>query len=199
LHQPYLYIIAGPNGAGKSTAISFFKTNEYIDFDIPYLNPDVISLQLKQQHPDISNFEIDQIASDRRNELIRSGQSLIIESNLATEASYALMDGVRRRNFKVVLFFICLLAPELCIWRVHDRVLKGGHDVPEEIIIHRYKNSINLLRSKIIDFDNGYLFDNSGQTIRLIASTESRRILWQTETMPEWGIQVLITISLFNK
>jgi len=97
------------------------------------------------------------------------------------------------------MLFISLDSAEDCINRVRTRVSIGGHDVPVELIKHRYTNGLSLLKSNIFQLTACYLFDNSGETLRLVATTEGRKILWQTDAMPQWAAQALSPIALLNK
>ena len=198
--QPVLYVIAGPNGAGKSSTYPFLVEMGYIPESLQYICSDNITKNLSNQFSyEDYFFEGERLANELRLEQIKLGQSFVIETNQATNGSYDFVQGVSKRGYDVVMFFICLESDEDCIKRVQTRVSIGGHDVPAEIIKHRYANGLSLLKSHIFQLTNCYLFDNSAQTLRLIASTEGRHILWQTEAMPQWATQVLSTISLFNK
>lgn len=58
----------------------------------------------------------------------------------------------------------------MALSRVKDRVLKGGHDVPEPVIRRRFNRSIrNFFREYRQLADSWYLFDNSGATPSVIA------------------------------
>jgi predicted ABC-type ATPase len=57
--------------------------------------------------------------------------------------------------------------------RVRERVLKGGHDVPELVIRRRFKRSIrNFLNDYRPLADSWYLFDNSGSAPEMFALEE---------------------------
>ncbi len=60
-----------------------------------------------------------------------------------------------------VLYFICTEAPELNVERVRQRVALGGHDVPEDRIVGRYKRTLALLPEAIAACDRSVLYDNS--------------------------------------
>ena len=40
------------------------------------------------------------------------------------------------------LIFLWLQSPELAILRVRERVLSGGHDIPEAVIVRRYARGL---------------------------------------------------------
>jgi predicted ABC-type ATPase len=59
---------------------------------------------------------------------------------------------------------------ELSLSRIRDRVLEGGHDVPEPIVRRRYERSIkNFLQVYRSAADAWMLFDNSGEALETIA------------------------------
>ena len=41
-------------------------------------------------------------------------------------------------GYSVILLFFWLETPQLAKMRVKQRVLEGGHNIPEEVIIRRY-------------------------------------------------------------
>ena len=66
-------------------------------------------------------------------------------------------------GYQVKLFFLQLPSPEMAIARVHQRVMEGGHDVPEAVIRRRFDkgwhNFEHLYRNLV---DEWALYDNSG-------------------------------------
>jgi predicted ABC-type ATPase len=58
--------------------------------------------------------------------------------------------------------FLWLQSPEVAVERVRERVMMGGHDVPERVIRRRYRrgahNFLNLYRALA---DAWVLYDNS--------------------------------------
>jgi len=63
----------------------------------------------------------------------------------------------------VHFFFLSVKSIDVALSRVRDRVLKGGHDIPEAVIRRRFSRSIrNFLGEYRPLADSWYLFDNSG-------------------------------------
>jgi predicted ABC-type ATPase len=54
-----------------------------------------------------------------------------------------LLKNARRRGFQIYLHYLCLPNPTVAIARVHERVKKGGHDVPVADIRRRFARSLN--------------------------------------------------------
>lgn len=72
-----------------------------------------------------------------------------------------MMLDARRRGFEVVLIYIGTEAVEINLARIRNRVLAGGHDVPEPDVRRRYKRSLANLAIAIRHANHTILFDNS--------------------------------------
>ena len=69
------------------------------------------------------------------------------------------------------LLFFWLKTPEQAIERVAERVSKGGHNIPRDIIIRRYYEGIdNLFRIYMPIVDTWVLVDNSVTPRGIIAT-----------------------------
>ena len=70
---------------------------------------------------------------------------------------------LRKRGYKVHIFFLWVDTADVAVARVKERVLKGGHDVPQSVLHRRYGR---LIRNFFADYrplaDSWYLFDNTG-------------------------------------
>ncbi|MCI0525640.1 MAG: hypothetical protein L0Y75_10295 [Acidobacteria bacterium] len=88
-------------------------------------------------------------------------------------------------NAEVNLLFIWLNSPELAIERVKQRVIAGGHDIPEETIRRRYQNGARnffALYQPLADewgvYDNSELVNavliasGEGQTTQIVFEPE---------------------------
>ena len=73
-------------------------------------------------------------------------------------------------GYQVKLFFLRLASPEIAIARVHQRVLEGGHDVPEAVIRRRFNKGWHKFEHLYRDLvDEWALYDNSGSRPVLLA------------------------------
>jgi predicted ABC-type ATPase len=81
-----------------------------------------------------------------------------------------MMLDARARGFEIVLVYIGTEAVEINLARIRNRVLAGGHDVPEKDVRRRYRRSFENLPVAIQRADHTILFDNSTEDgYRLIA------------------------------
>lgn len=76
--------------------------------------------------------------------------------------------------------------------RVQRRVKEGGHDVPKEIIKHRYNMVLTRLRSQLFLFKESYLFDTTSDTAVLMAYLEYGKIVEKRSDEIGWVSHLLL-------
>jgi len=92
------------------------------------------------------------------------------EATLSGRSYLRLIRQLKKQGYHVHVFFLWVRSVDVALSRVRDRVLKGGHDVPEPVIRRRFGRSIrNFLAEYRPLADSWYLFDNSGATPAVIA------------------------------
>ena len=98
------------------------------------------------------------------------GKSFAFETTLSGRGYARLIPGWRQDGYIVKLFFLRLASSELAIARVHQRVLEGGHNVPEPTIWRRFaaglRNFDSLYKPIVSEWA---LYDNSGGAPQLIS------------------------------
>lgn len=88
---------------------------------------------------------------------------LILESTLAGRTLRHTIREARHAGFWISIVYLFLDSPDTCVERVHERVEKGGHSVPEPDIRRRYVRSIrNFWRLYRPLSDEWLLVYNSG-------------------------------------
>ena len=164
-----LYIISGCNGAGKTTA-SYTVLPEILDCK-EFVNADEIARGLSPFNPESVAIEAGRLMLSRIAELLRRNESFSIETTLATRSYFRLVEQAHRQGYQVTLLFFWLRTPEQAIERVAERVSKGGHNIPRDIIIRRYYEGIdNLFRIYMPIVDTWMLIDNSVTPRSIIAT-----------------------------
>lgn len=187
-----LYIVSGCNGAGKTTA-SYTVLPEILECR-EFVNADEIARGLSPFNAEGVAIEAGRLMLQRIEELLKEDVTFAIETTLATRSYVNLVKRAQRQGYRVNLLYFWLSSPELAKRRVAERVSKGGHDIPEEIIRRRYTAGINnLFKLFMPAVDYWAIFDNSA-TPRRIVATGGRKS--ETATMEE---ELLRTIKAYVK
>lgn len=75
------------------------------------------------------------------------------------------------------LFFLFVEGVDVALSRIRERVLKGGHDVPERVVRRRFHRSIgNFFQEYQPLVDSWYLFDNTDTTPAAIAFRKGNKL-----------------------
>src|SRR4051812_16849376 len=126
---PTVFVIAGPNGAGKTTFASEFLP-DFVSCR-QFLNADLIASGLSPFAPETQNMRAGRLLLERIEELSAARENFGFETTLSGRTYVRLLAGLRRLEYRVVLFFLWLPDTELALVRVANRVRQGGHGVPE--------------------------------------------------------------------
>ena len=160
MEEKHLYIISGPNGAGKTTAS--YSVLPKILHCREFVNADEIARGLSPFNPESVAIEAGRLMLGRIAELLRRNESFSIETTLATRSYFRLIEKAHQQGYEVTLLYFWLKSPEQAIERVAERVNKGGHNIPRDVIVRRYYESIdNLFRIYMPMVDTWIMVDNS--------------------------------------
>jgi predicted ABC-type ATPase len=141
--QKSIQIIAGPNGAGKTTFVQNYL-DRYVDCD-EFLNADLIAAGLSPFAPEREALAASQIFLERLNKLEQGERSFALETTLAARSYKDRIRNWKSLGFTVNLMFLWLPSPEFAIQRVAERVIQGGHNIPEPDIRRRYDRGLKNL------------------------------------------------------
>lgn len=88
-----------------------------------------------------------------------------------------------------------MIDPEVNVSRVQNRIEKGGHPVDNKKIEERYYRTLQNLISAIEVSDKSYLFDNSGESLSMIAKIIDKKlkITINPEQLPNWFIEYVLS------
>lgn len=156
-----IVVIGGPNGAGKTTLASELLPNrlELLEF----VNADNIALGLSPFNPDGVAISAGRVMLGRMHELARDGRSFAMETTCAGQGHARFLRQCQQQGWRVTLIFLWLNDPDIAIQRVAQRVAAGGHDIPRETIVRRYRAGLrNLFGLYLPLADAARIYDNSG-------------------------------------
>lgn len=150
--RPLLIVLAGSNGAGKST----FHAEALSGTGIPLVNADEVAR-------DRVSFVMETVLSDTQ------GAKLAFFAEAQAAGYFLLFIHIRVDNV------------ETSIARVSQRVLNGGHDVPDEKLRSRFPRTQRNVERGLAMADAGLVFDNSdpGAPFRLVETWNSGRCVVQ--------------------
>ena len=165
----HLYIISGPNGAGKTTA-SYTVLPKILQCK-EFVNADEIARGLSPFNPESVAIEAGRLMLKRISDLLQRNESFSIETTLSTRSYFRLVEKAHSQGYDVTLLFFWLKSPQQAIERVAERVAKGGHDIPKDIIVRRYWEGLNNLFKIYMPIVDTWILVNNSETPRSIVAT----------------------------
>ena len=165
----HLYIISGPNGAGKTTA-SYTVLPKILQCK-EFVNADEIARGLSPFNPESVAIEAGRLMLKRISELLQRNESFSIETTLSTRSYFRLVEKAHSQGYDVTLLYFWLKSPQQAIERVTERVSKGGHDIPKDIIVRRYWEGLDNLFKIYMPIVDTWILVNNGETPRSIVAT----------------------------
>ncbi len=168
----HLYIISGPNGAGKTTA-SYTVLPKILHCK-EFVNADEIARGLSPFNPESVAIEAGRLMLKRISELLQRNESFSIETTLSTRSYFRLVEKAHLQGYDVTLLYFWLKSPQQAIERVAERVAKGGHDIPKDIIIRRYWEGLDNLFKIYMPIVDTWILVNNSETPRFIVATGGR-------------------------
>ena len=185
--MPDLIVLAGPNGAGKSTLAPLLLRDRLELAD--YVNADTIAQGLSAFQPEQVAFEAGRIMLKRLDELASARVTFAFETTLAARSYAPWIRGLCNQGYRFHLAFVWLDSAELAVQRVKERVIRGGHHIPEEVVRRRYERGIRNFHVVYQPLATSWaVYDNSARgELALIATgrageptTLQRANLWYT-------------------
>ncbi|MGB6595827.1 MAG: AAA family ATPase [Candidatus Acidiferrum sp.] len=168
--NPNVYIIAGPNGSGKTTFAREFLPN-FANCRI-FINADLIAAGMSPFDPGRAAFRAGRLMLEEIEIQADLGVDFGFETTLSGKGHLQVVRGLKRRGYEVHIFYLWVPSAELTLARIKERVLRGGHDVPEAIVRRRFGRSIrHFLGSYGRLADRWILLDNSGVAPREVATS----------------------------
>ena len=179
--RPILIAIAGPNGAGKST----FYQAQLSYTALPFVNADVIAAE-----SGLGAYEAAEVAEEMRRARFARRESFIFETVFSDPVAdkLAFLEDAVTHGYTVVLFFVGISSADVSIDRVGQRVVEGGHSVPQDKLITRYPRVMENLRLAMLRLPLVLVYDNDDlrEPHRFCAAARVGKVLEVVEPAPEW-------------
>lgn len=160
-----LDLVVGPNGAGKSTFV-VQRLAPLLPGSL-FVNADVIAAQQWPEEAQQRSYEAARIAATAREALIDSGESFIAETVFSHPSKLELLGRARAAGYVIVLHVVAVPV-ELSVARVAERVVEGGHGVPEDKVRQRCARLWPLVSRAIGRADYATVYDNTAPDVTRI-------------------------------
>ena len=119
-------------------------------------------------------IEAGRLMLKRISELLQKNESFSIGTTLSTRSYFRLVEKSHQQGYDVTLLYFWLKSPQQAIERVAERVAKGGHDIPKDIIIRRYWEGLDNLFKIYMPIVDTWILVNNSETPRSIVATGGR-------------------------
>lgn len=173
--MPNLFIIAGPNGAGKTAYARRLLPEEMRCHE--FVNADLIAAGLSPFHPAGAEFEAGRIMVRRLQQLAAARVDFAFENTLSSYGYGSLLQDVREAGYRIRLDFLWMRTLDISRRRVRSRVVKGGHDIPDDVQQRRFGKGIRFLAEHyrpLIDWWR--IYDNTGDRPQLVVQEKDGRL-----------------------
>ncbi|WP_420440174.1 zeta toxin family protein [Candidatus Poriferisodalis sp.] len=154
-----ILIIAGPNGDGKTTfAFRYLRLEQR---GIPFVNADLIGSGLDPTEPGHADIQAGRLMLAELDRHADEGRSFAFETTLSGRGYLRKIRRWRADGYGVSLIFLSLPSAEDAVRRVAQRVSRGGHHVPPDVVRRRFAAGLRNLRELYShEVDSWVLYDN---------------------------------------
>ena len=166
---PQLIILAGPNGAGKSTLASTI-----LPPGVVFVNADDIAKDVAADTAAARDYAAGRRAVLWFEHLVDERADFAIETTFSGKALVGRLRAAKHLGYEVHLTFLCLPSAEAAVSRVRDRVARGGHAIPEDVIRRRYVSGIRQFVSAGSEICTTWRVYDNGEPegLRLVAKMD---------------------------
>lgn len=166
--MPRLYILSGCNGSGKTTA-SYTLLPEMLECS-QFVNSDEFAKSLSPFNPSEASVVASRYMLMKIEYLLERREDFSIETTLATRSLVGIINTAKEAGYSVTLLYFWLNSPDLAIQRVKNRVLTGGHNIPEAVVYRRYFMGLKYFFETYVPLsDRWILADNSVSPFKIVA------------------------------
>ena len=138
-------------------------------------------------------YEVAILADCLRHAMLKTRTTFSFETVFSHPEKINFIEKANKAGYRTYLYFISTLSPSINIERIRQRVLLGGHNVPDDKVKKRYYRSLENLLPAIRLAHRTYIFDNSRKNYRLLARvTPSKKLHIETEQLPIWFSEYIL-------
>lgn len=181
-------IMAGVNGAGKSTLYQSLSGMH----EMPRVNTDEIVREFGTWDNPADVIKAGKIAIKQIQRYFDEKVSFNQETTLCGKSILRNIEKAKELGYAVEMHYVGVSSPDIAIERVHCRVARGGHGIPDKDVERRYHESFAQLKKIINQIDLLALYDNT-ISFRRFAIYRNGEIVKKSHNCPEWFYQYFKT------
>lgn len=182
---PEIIVFAGPNGSGKTTITHMAKTIGV------YINADDI-----KKSSLCSDLEAAVKAEKLRESMIEKNEDFTFETVLSTDRNLKLLKKAKNKGYFIRCIYVLTSNYNINISRVNIRKAMGGHTVPKDKIMSRYKKALDLIPELIDVCDILHIYDNTNVPFRIFKKRKNIYYHWQNKY---WSFSDIERITGINE
>ncbi len=170
MNRKTFYVLAGANGSGKSTITKELLQEQKLE----YINADDIAKELNPK--DISKVKISAGKETKRRieNCFKKKLSFVAETTLSGNNYIKTFEEAKELGYRIILLYTFVDNTKTCIERIKVRVKNGGHPVPDEDVIRRYKRSISNFWNKYKSLADEWLLYYNGNENYVFVAQQSK-------------------------
>lgn len=154
-----LEIIAGPNGSGKTT---FAETALQKRKNALYINSDSIARGLTLNGSEYAQYEAGRFMLKKINDCLKNNLSFSYETTMSGRIWTSHLRLAKKQGYKIIIYFVFVDSVQLSLKRIQSRVKNGGHDIPKDIVLRRFKRTFANFTNLYSPFaDEWHIIDNT--------------------------------------
>jgi predicted ABC-type ATPase len=135
-----------------------------------FVNADLIAQGMAPFSPETAAFRAGRFMLGEIGRMAACQADFGFETTLSGRSYLSLVQRLKSQGYQAHFFFLWVSGVDLALSRIRQRVLKGGHDVPESDVRRGFDRSIrNFLVHYHTLADSWFLFDNSASVPSVIA------------------------------
>ena len=134
----------------------------------------------------INSYTVALLAEYFRHECLSRLESFSFETVFSHPSKIDILQEARQKGYRTYLYFVATENPQINLTRIASRVLDGGHDVPTDKIVARYKRCLDNAAIAITHLNRVFFFDNTGINFRFIAEINEGNWTLYTSNLPLW-------------
>ena len=132
-----------------------------------------------------ADFTDEKTSVQQVNTFIEKGIDFTLETTLSDSYILETVKSARDNNYYVRLYYITVNTAEESIRRIQNRVRKGGHNVPNDIVLARFQHRLDDLIAILPYCNEAFIYDNENGFVEK-AEYGNGRLVIKDNDIPEW-------------